>query len=121
MTSEELNKKIAEVCDDEFIGFDALGGKVVPYIGWFWRQIDFDDMTGHSFGILPVLTGLDPNDSPRVGFMANNKWGYEYVEADATEWATIKDSLIVAVQTKSVSDFKTANDLIQALLKKVTV
>jgi hypothetical protein len=41
-------------------------GKRLPYIGWFWRHIEFSDLTRIPIG--------DCGDF--VGFMANNKWNY---------------------------------------------
>lgn len=41
-------------------------GKRVPYIGWYWRHIEFSDPTSIPIG----------NCGGFVGFMANNKWDY---------------------------------------------
>ena len=45
-------------------------GKVIRYIGWFWRQVDFTQ---------PFTLGrcTDPGHDPFIGFMENNKWGYD--------------------------------------------
>ncbi len=44
-------------------------GKRLPYMGWYWRSINFAD------GKIPI--GFDRmNDRDYVGFMANNKWDY---------------------------------------------
>lgn len=43
----------------------GMGGKSVPYIGWFWREINF-----HS-KYIPI-----GNCGEFIGFMANNKWGH---------------------------------------------
>lgn len=61
------NKFLAEndsYADDER---DKHGhGKRVPYIGWFWRHIEFSELNCIPIG--------DCGDF--VGFMANNKWDY---------------------------------------------
>lgn len=41
-------------------------GKRIPYIGWFWRHIEFHDLTGIPIGDCGEF----------IGFMANNKWDY---------------------------------------------
>lgn len=40
-------------------------GKRIPYIGWFWRLVDFDRR------IVPI-----GDCGEFVGFMENNKWDY---------------------------------------------
>lgn len=44
-------------------------GKKIPYLGWFWRGIDFS-------GPIPIGEARLKDAAPFVGFMANNKWGY---------------------------------------------
>lgn len=55
-----------------------LNGKRVPYMGWFWRHLDF-----HA-GRLPL--GFHEG---YVGFMANNKWDYHERDTTPEEFATI--------------------------------
>jgi len=81
MNSIDLNEKIMKFCEDfknddhKGITVNGLGesGKIVPYIGWFWRPVDFDK---------PIRLGYIPGQF--VGFMENNKWDYD-------EWKTTKD------------------------------
>ncbi len=123
MTSEELNRRIQAVCDDTSITFETFGGKAVPYIGWFWRSVDFDCEDGYDFGIIPPCPGVKhkniwlekPSVRPFVGFMENNKWDYEYIHANREQWHEIKNLLIEAVQDPCEQKLKTANDAIQAL------
>jgi hypothetical protein len=65
--NRELNHFIAshdEFKDDEV---DPHGhGKRVPYIGWYWRNVDF--ATGK---YIPI-----GDCGEFIGFMENNKWGY---------------------------------------------
>ena len=128
MKSEELNAAIREICDDE--SFDAEiadTGKNIPYIGWFWRTVDFDSET-YDFGIIPRGTPSwtmssgsdDETHGPRttavmVGFMENNKWGYPYVHADKDEWANIKELLETAVTERTKESLVAVNTAIQAL------
>lgn len=49
---------------------DCPHGKAIPYLGWYWRGIDFN-------GPIPIGECTHPEESvPFVGFMVNNKWGY---------------------------------------------
>lgn len=41
-------------------------GKRLPYIGWYWRHIEFSDLLNIPIGDCGEF----------VGFIANNKWGY---------------------------------------------
>ena len=97
-TSEKLNKKLAEIADEsEKYGFEAFGGKALPYIGWYWRNVNFDREDGYEFGILPVIkSDWETNTKKQIGFMENNKWDYDEVHANADQWKKIK-TLLVAV------------------------
>jgi len=89
MNSEELNAGIRLLCDDETI-YATIGntGKTLPYIGWYWRDVDFDS-DGYRFGVIP---------GQFKGFMESNKWGYGYThKTTPEEWATIKRHLSEAV------------------------
>ncbi len=66
-TSEELNNKIREICNDGNYDFSMENGKAIPYIGWWWRDFNFDRYP-YSLGFIP--------DHEYVGFMVRNKWGY---------------------------------------------
>ena len=109
MDSKELNGRILKICDDpeKCGGFEAFGGKSIPYLGWFWRKVDFDsDRKQFAFGVHP--TG-------QVGFMENNKWGYNSVWANKGEWQEIKALLIEAVLDPTKNRFKNVYDAIQKL------
>ena len=86
MNNKDLNNKIAKFCQDftnedhediTVVGLED-SGKIVPYIGWFWRLVDFDK---------PIRLGYLP--CRFVGFMENNKWDYD-------EWQTTE------VQSKEI-------------------
>jgi len=118
MNSDELNEVIGEVCDEsDEHDFEAFGGKVIPYIGWFWREVDFDE-EDYSFGVIPAdAEFIDCQDGlgNKVGFMENNKWGYPYVQANKEQWKEIKKLLVVAVTEKTVEAFDALNKKIQSL------
>lgn len=57
---------------------DILNGKRVPYMGWFWRHLEFHE------GRLPL--GFS---NGYVAFMANNKWDYHERYTTPEEFTTI--------------------------------
>ncbi len=79
MNSDEINKLIRESESNnerDNIFKSSFGDKIIPYIGWFWRDVNFD-YKQYTLGICPN----DPKNLPTepdhlVGFMVNNKWGY---------------------------------------------
>jgi len=64
--NRELNDLVSGYADVKEDEVDEFGhGKRVPYIGWFWRSVDFAN-SSYTIG--------DCGDF--IGFMENNKWGY---------------------------------------------
>jgi hypothetical protein len=61
--SEAWNTRIVEIDNDD--GLAVAHGKALPYLGWYWRSVDWTR---------PVSIG---NGGGLVGFMESNKWGYE--------------------------------------------
>lgn len=55
-------------------GYTEDSGKVIPYIGWIWRGVPFDEKK--------LTLGSIPGGI--IGFMENNKWEYD-------EWETTED------------------------------
>ena len=115
MTSDELNNAIRTIADDETIDYECFGGKKIPYLGWFWRTVDFDRFIehGYRFGVVPAsaedeLVALN-------GFMENNKWDYGTVRATPEQCKAIHQALINAVTTRDINDLRVVNDLIQAV------
>jgi len=122
--SKELNTKINALCDKwecskepaPYECFDS--GKVVPYIGWFWRHVNFDTET-YELGIIPI--GADGNERPLVGFMENNKWGHPYIKVNKEDWAEIKRLLWFAVEAPTHEALKAVDDKIQSLAEQSDV
>lgn len=79
--SAELNRALSEIAGRDDL--EVRHGKAIPYIGWYWRCVDFDQ---------PISFG-DCGDF--VGFMENNKWDYpEFTltpEQDAEVKAMLRD------------------------------
>lgn len=115
MNSKELNEKIAKICDDTKL-YEAFGGKSIPYIGWYWRTVNFDSKDYH-FGILPYEGTLDDNDIVKVGFMENNKWDYHYIYCPPEKWKKIKTLLEIAVTKPTTNKLRKLDKEIQSLLE----
>ncbi len=105
MTSDELNRAIAELCNDEQYKVRGLEdtGKCIPYIGWYWRYVDFDDY--------PYMFGIIPGEFK--GFMENNKWGYDYAIPTEEQSRHIRALLEKAVQNPSNETLQAVFDAIQ--------
>jgi len=115
MDSKILNDKIREF-EGNTTYYEAFGGKAVPYIGWFWRNVNFD--ADHCwFGIVPPYENtLVLNDRMRVGFMQRNKWDYDEIRCEGDDWSEIKRLLVVAVTEPSRETLGAVDDKIQSLL-----
>jgi hypothetical protein len=92
MNSEEMNEKIAAL--------DGLGGKNIPYLGWFWRTVDFDAQTCY----LGVCENED-GEPYYIGFMQNNKWGYDEILCDEEAFTDLKQKITTALKTDNEEDF----------------
>ena len=68
LINKYYNDFLSEHSDVERDESDPHGhGKKVPYIGWFWRSCDFATKKYISIGDCGKF----------IGFMQNNKWGYD--------------------------------------------
>jgi hypothetical protein len=120
MTSEQINEIIRLLDDEERPYRSGMGDKIVPYIGWYWRDVDFD--TEYCLlGILPIyrnpfLPDFDFNDKVQVGFMENNKWGYESFKVEGEAWKTLRGLIELAVISKTEEDFRAVDTFMQTLL-----
>ena len=63
--NDQLNDLVAKYADYDDDESGNAWGKRVPYVGWFWRYVNFVDA---DFVIGDCVDF--------VGFMENNKWGY---------------------------------------------
>ena len=119
MNSKTLNEKIRGLEDrDEFTvkGLETTG-KCIPYIGWYWRDVDFGS---------PIYLGIIPDDVVEIGgskggfagFMENNKWGYEGFECTLPQTQQIEELLIKAVEKTSNETLQAVFDYMQTLRPK---
>ncbi len=66
MNNAERNERIWEWADYQKSDRDIHGHrKRIPYIGWFWRNADFENKLVHI-----------GNSGQLIGVMENNKWDY---------------------------------------------
>jgi len=113
MTSKEINDRIDELSlRDDRIYESILGEKLIPYIGWFWRTVDFDKDYCW-LGIIPN-EGNSGAKKPLIGFMVNNKWDYDSIKVHGDLWTSIKDAIITAILSENPEDFKYVDELIQS-------
>lgn len=118
MDSAELNERISALEEKVNLPYEAFGGKAIPYIGWYWRDVDFDSRVDphgrYAFGVIP--TGANESLKPLVGFMESNKWGYDYVFANQEQWDEIRRLVETALTSMTAKDFRAAHQAIQGLL-----
>ena len=116
MTSDELNSALSDLDDEnlEVHGLDATG-KSVPYIGWYWRYIDFDR---------PIpLARCQPDPAPFgsgtsfVGFIAKNKWGYDQWDTSEKEAKRIRELAEDLTKAPSNKKAQALFDYVQTLEK----
>ena len=125
MDSKTINEKIRELEDDEDRDFQALNNKPISYIGWFWREVDFD-AGGVSIGRCKTeqtfLLGM-PFEGPSdfFGFMENNKWDYDEYWVTADLWIEIKATVIAFVENPTVETSKASFDALQKVRDLVKV
>lgn len=127
MNSKEMNDKIYELDNnnnDNPIYESVLGEKLIPYIGWFWREVDFDDYP-YSLGVIPDGAIKDSlfekaNDRNLVGFMENNKWDYPYINTTIEQSKEIRKLIEVALKDPTKDNFKKVDGVIQSIGKDVT-
>lgn len=95
LESDLLNWLLAALADNEDFVVKGLSqhGKTLPYIGWYWRVVDFTERI--SLGDCGAF----------VGFMENNKWDY-------AEWAVTdeQDAEIKRLLVKVVDRYQENND-----------
>jgi len=106
-TSEELNKKIEQL-EESHGALEVCGGKIVPYIGWYWRNVNFDYKT-YNFGI------IDDEKDGFVGFDESGKWYYPLTRSlEPEEWARVRDLLECLVDDPNTETVKAVWDYVQS-------
>lgn len=103
MTSEQINERLAAI-DSADAGPSiprplASSGKSLPYLGWWWRAVDWD------VGRFWLSTMGDPaaGDGWRWGFCVNDKWDYGGVTCTELHSKVIRIAA-VALATEPTSD-----------------
>lgn len=109
MDSKTLNSRISEL-DATPLADECAYGKPIFYIGWFWREVDFD-AEQCELGIIP--RGADGNSKQLVGFMENNKWGYPSVYVTGEPWENIKKLIAAAVENPTKETCEAVNEAME--------
>lgn len=113
--SKQLNRDIREVEDRYARLYSSFGGKLIPYGGWFWRDIDFNARP-LPLGILPPMDGFEINDRCRVAFLARNQWQYETLVPTDAQCDAILRLLLEAVGNPTAGNFAALDGFMQSLL-----
>jgi hypothetical protein len=112
MDDNELNRRVYAL-DDQVFPFQVRGlensGKIVPYIGWFWRDVRFD-APEFRLGYYD-----SPENEPFVGFMQNNKWGYPEFCITAVQTAQLRERLVAVVESPAEGTCQSLFDFMQTL------
>ena len=86
--NERFNSFIGDWADYKNTTEDPRGhGKRVPYIGWFWRAVNFAQKE---------ITIGDCGDF--IGFMENNKWDYPQRDLSLEEADKVINIIIAAIR-----------------------
>jgi len=113
MDSNELNKQVRAICEAKEHPYVAFGGKPIPFIGWWWRSVDWDAEM-HWLGVIP--SECNDGGPPLVGFMENNKWGYPEIEVYGTEWACIRQLVEAAALEPTADNLRAVDRHMQGLI-----
>jgi hypothetical protein len=122
--SAALNAAIVEICDDESLPrpLGMSGGKRIPYIGWYWRNVDFTQpfslgRTRIEASVFEQIHGLRGHHGPGwAGFMENNKWDYPEWTVTEPQAVAIVQALREAVKQPDRARLQTVFDLIQVTM-----
>lgn len=106
-----LNAEMRAI-DREDFPFTVRGlegsGKIVPYIGWFWRAVDF---SAPEFW----LGYCNDPQGQFVGFMVNNKWGYPEFRITAEQAARVRELLVAVAVDPNETTCQALYDYMQTL------
>lgn len=75
--------------------------KTIPYMGWFWRDMDF---AGKDFTVADNQTGDYAEDNHFIAFCENNKWGFDQRQMTPDEAVTFINFIDAAMNAPSKSD-----------------
>jgi len=120
MDDAQLNKAVAEICDDEQFNVNGLEdtGKCIAYIGWYWRDVDFGCSYGITLGICGEVgqrEALSGANMGWVGFMENNKWGYAQFQVKDKRQRRLRQMVEQAVTAPSDKKLQALFDYMQTL------
>ena len=111
MTNEELNEKLAALADDEQFVVQGLGhGKAIPYYGWWWRSVDFDQPITFAYA-----NGEGFDVPSWVGFCERNKWGYEMFTATEEQSQQVRRLCVEFVEQPSSERAQAVFDYLQSI------
>lgn len=104
----DLNERIAAIADmeSEFaVDWLQSSGKALPYLGWGWRDVDYDYIDlGYTGGTVWV--------------MQSNKWGYPYYSCSQAECESIIQRLKAIIDAPTRENLRTFYDYLQTFRER---
>ena len=109
----QLSSKTGDDATSEF----SLGEAVFYQNGtWAWTDLQKNGMKAESIGMLPIYTGVKGEENQGLATGSENYWCINSKASDADKKAT-KDFLKWVVTSKTGSDVKSDNPLVQAAVE----
>jgi len=105
----DLNDRIADIANMETdfeVDWLQSSGKALPYLGWYWRDVDYD------YIVLGYTSGT-------VWVMQNNKWDYPSYRCSKPECETIINHLIAIVNQPNRENLRAFYDYLQTFRELV--
>ena len=96
--NDYYNQFLSDYADDE-----KGHGKRIPYIGWYWRDVDFSSREQITIGDCGEF----------IGFMENNKWGYNERYLSENEFNNI-----INIIDKAISENRKGGQLSESSKKR---
>lgn len=115
MDSREINHRLRALDRDEEFTQALPAHKIIPYIGWFWREVNFDRLA-YSIGVIPK-DSADDIDENYAGFMEANKWGYPYIYMTTTQTTKLHELIVGAILEETTEAFIKVHKWMQKLGK----
>lgn len=112
LTSKQRNKAIEKLNDFDFrdqahaltflLGGGTEAEKPVLYMGWYWREVDFDKDIH-----------LAVTSDGTTGFCENNKWGYRQFRLTTEQKTELLGVIDKAIATHDWDDVRAINVLMR--------
>lgn len=103
-----LNERITEIADMETdfeVDWLQFSGKALPYLGWYWRDVDYDYIVlGYAGGVVCI--------------MQKDKWGYPSYRCTQSECETIINQLAAIANQPTRENLRAFYDYLQTFRER---